>query len=92
VIGPAQVQDLFHDFRRRLVRVVVRHTPATAQALVAELKVSGPPQIERRPRYSVVSAGLPDVPDLLGVLDEAPLPLDFSLFGGHSDLLDLPES
>jgi hypothetical protein len=27
-----------------------------------------------------------------GVVDEAPLTLDFSLFGGHSDLLGLPGS
>ena len=89
MVRPAQVQDLFHDFRRRLVRVVVRHTPTTDQALVAELAVSGPPQIERRPRNSVVSAGLPGGPDLLGILDDSPFTLDFSLFGGYSDLLDL---
>jgi hypothetical protein len=62
------------------------------QALIAARAVSGSPQIERRSRDAVVPAGLPDVADLCGVLDDSPFPLDFSLFGGHSDLLDLPES
>jgi hypothetical protein len=46
------------------------------------------PQVERRPSNPEVSAGLSDVPDLLGVLDDSPFTLDFSLFGGQSDLLD----
>jgi hypothetical protein len=44
--------------------------------------------IERRPLNPEESAGFSDVFDLLGVLDDSPFTPNFSLFGGHSDLLD----
>jgi hypothetical protein len=84
-VSDVPVEEL-HDFSRRLFRVDVRRTPAIHQVLVTELAVSGPPQIERRFGNVVVSAGLPNVPDLLGVLDDSPFPLAFSLFGCHSGL------
>ena len=41
-------------------------------------------QVKRGLGDAEIAACFPDVADLLGVLDDSPLTLDFSLFGGHS--------
>ena len=57
------------------------------EPLVAELSISGSPQVERRPRDAEVPAGLVDVPHALGVLEDSPLPMNLSLLVGPTDLL-----
>jgi plasmid stabilization system protein ParE len=58
--------------------------------LVAELSISGSPEVERRPRDAEVPASLVDVPHALGVLEDSLLPMNLSLLVGHTDLLGHP--
>jgi len=45
------------------------------------------PQVDGRSRNPEVSAGLVDVPDALGMLEDSLLSMNLSFFVGHSDLL-----
>jgi hypothetical protein len=54
---------------------------------VPKLAIPLPPQIESRSRNIEASAGLVDVPDPFGVLNDSLLSMHLSLFVGHSDLL-----
>jgi hypothetical protein len=87
VIRPSKVQDLFDDLIGRLVRVIVRATLPALQTLIAELAISVSPFIERTPRDPEVPASLVDVSDLLRVLENPLLSMNFSLISGHLDLL-----
>jgi len=87
VVRAAQVQDLFNHLVRRLVRVVVGAPSPASQSLLTKLAIPLPPQIEGRSRNPEVSAGLIDVPDPFGVLNDSLLSMNLSLIVGHSDLL-----
>jgi len=87
VVGPAQVQDLLHHLIGRLVRVVVGAASAASEPFLTEFAIPIPPQVEGRSCNPEVSAGLIDVPDALGVLEDSLLSMDLSLIVGHSDLL-----
>jgi len=82
VVRAAQMQDLVDDPIGRLVRVVMGAAPPTLQPLVAELSISGSPEVKRRPRDAEVPAGLVDVPYALGVLEDSLLPMNLSLLVG----------
>ena len=73
------MQDLVDDIIGRLVRVVMGAAPPALQPLVAELSISGSPQIERRPRDAEVPAGLVDVPCALGVLEDSLLAMNLAV-------------
>ena len=78
-----EVENLFDDLRARRLRMGPRDWGLVDQPRLPLAFKGAPPDIEQRAGDPEMPTGLPDIPDLLGVLKHQLLSADIALRVGH---------
>ncbi len=83
MIFTPKMDDLLHDFRRRLVGMIMGNGSGVGQAGFTSVGVGMSPSVETGPANPKVPACLADITDLFRVLKNAEFAMDFALIVGH---------
>jgi hypothetical protein len=83
MICVAKTQDFLHDSLRSILRIVVREEPGTYEAGPTLSRVLLAPSIKARTTNLKVSAGLANIGDLVGMLQNTQLASKFAVISGH---------